>query len=241
MVSRPGRQLAKPSARSSRASVCLDTVSPNSSRTHWHRSITRQRTTPRTAGIGPSSTAFIRAARCRSSSNERGLGALPPIRPSGPRSFSLSTQSRTICKVTPPIAAASVCVGRRRSPPAQAAAGSDPHRDSHEPRLGPGQHRSQTSARSAWRQPPRHHTETEQPRVRQAPRVRNRDPWYQAMPRFRQKLSFIAWIWAMLGATRLPPSRAALIAAGLGSTGSFISQMRHHCRRPRRNIGRATG
>ncbi len=70
----------------------------------------RQRTTPCTAGIGPASTTAASAARCRSSSSARGPGALPPTRPSGPRSFSRTTQSRTICSVTPPIAAASVRV-----------------------------------------------------------------------------------------------------------------------------------
>src|SRR5437868_11240532 len=40
-------------ARSSRLSVCLAIVMRNSSKIHCARSISRQRTTPWTAGIGP--------------------------------------------------------------------------------------------------------------------------------------------------------------------------------------------
>src|SRR5216684_359395 len=45
--------LRKPRARNSRLSVCLLIEMRNSSKTHCARSISRQRTTPRTAGIGP--------------------------------------------------------------------------------------------------------------------------------------------------------------------------------------------
>jgi hypothetical protein len=84
----------------------------NSSNTHCARSISRQRTTPCTAGIGPLST--IARNACRRSSLSSGVlpGALPSIRPAGPSTLKASTQSRTVCNPTPPILAASL-----RDPP----------------------------------------------------------------------------------------------------------------------------
>jgi len=70
----------------------------------------RQRTTPWIAGIGPLSIAAARAARCVVFSRDARPGALRSMRPSGPWVLSLTTQSRTICNVTPPILAASVRV-----------------------------------------------------------------------------------------------------------------------------------
>ena len=52
-------------ARSSRLSVCCDTAM-NSSHSHWHKSTTRQRTTPWIAGVGPSSITAASAVRCTS-------------------------------------------------------------------------------------------------------------------------------------------------------------------------------
>jgi hypothetical protein len=95
-------------ARSSRLSVCLETETRNSSHSHWHRSTRRQRTTPRMAGVGPLSTAAASAARCASSSRDGWPGALRSLSPPGPSALNRSTQSRTICSVTPPIRAASV-------------------------------------------------------------------------------------------------------------------------------------
>jgi len=63
---RAGGQLAVVQARNSRLSVCLATVTPCSSHSHWHRSTSRQRTTPCTAGVGPPSIAAAIAARCAS-------------------------------------------------------------------------------------------------------------------------------------------------------------------------------
>src|SRR5215472_15597748 len=51
-------------ARSSRLSVCLAIVMRNSSKIHCARSISRQRTTPCTAGIGPLSIMPAMACRC---------------------------------------------------------------------------------------------------------------------------------------------------------------------------------
>src|SRR6516164_972457 len=50
-------------ARSSRLSVCLAIVMRNSSKIHCARSISRQRTTPCTAGIGPLSIMLAMACR----------------------------------------------------------------------------------------------------------------------------------------------------------------------------------
>jgi hypothetical protein len=97
-------------ARSSRLSVCLETDTRNSSHSHWQRSISRQRTTPWMAGVGPSSTAAASAARCVSLSRDGWPGALRSISPPGPPALNRSTQSRTICNVTPPTLAASVRV-----------------------------------------------------------------------------------------------------------------------------------
>lgn len=68
----------------------------------------RQRTTPWIAGIGPLSTISTSARRWASLSRDRLPGALPSSRPSGPRALNRTTQSRTICKPTPPIRAAAV-------------------------------------------------------------------------------------------------------------------------------------
>src|SRR6266566_1768451 len=50
-------------ARNSRLKVCLAMPTRNSSQIHWHRSTSRQRTTPSTAGIGPLAIAAFSAAR----------------------------------------------------------------------------------------------------------------------------------------------------------------------------------
>jgi hypothetical protein len=97
-------------ARSSRLSVCLATLTRNASHSHWHRSTSRQRTTPWAAGTGPLSIMAANAARCASSSFEGWPGALRSRSPSAPWALNFSTQSRTICNVTPPILAASVRV-----------------------------------------------------------------------------------------------------------------------------------
>jgi hypothetical protein len=97
-------------ARSSRLSVCFEIDTRNSSQTHWHKSTSRQRTTPWMAGVGPLSITAASAARCGSFSRDGWPGALRSISPSGPSALNRSTQSRTICGVTPPIRAASVRV-----------------------------------------------------------------------------------------------------------------------------------
>jgi hypothetical protein len=97
-------------ARSSRDRVCLAIVMRNSSQIHWMRSINRQRTTPWIAGIGPASTRATKAARCASVSLDGWPGGLRLTSPSGPWALNFTTQSRTICTVTPPIRAASVRV-----------------------------------------------------------------------------------------------------------------------------------
>ena len=74
-------------ARSSRLSVCLAIVMRNSSKIHCARSISRQRTTPWTAGIGPLSIIRAIAWRWASLSLEGWPGALPFRRPSGPRAL----------------------------------------------------------------------------------------------------------------------------------------------------------
>ncbi len=58
--------------------------------------LSRQRTAPWIAGMGPLSTTSTRAWRCVSFSRERGPGALPSSNPSGPRALNRITQSRTI-------------------------------------------------------------------------------------------------------------------------------------------------
>src|SRR5829696_3795009 len=60
------------------------------------------------AGVGPLSITAASAARCVSFSRGGCPGALRSASPSGPRALNRSTQSRTICSVTPPILAASV-------------------------------------------------------------------------------------------------------------------------------------
>jgi hypothetical protein len=76
------------------------------------RSFKRQRTTPWIAGIGPRSTMFTKAWRWLSFSLQVFPGALPLIKPSGPRALNRTTQSRMVCNPTPPIRAALV-----REPP----------------------------------------------------------------------------------------------------------------------------
>src|ERR1700730_9655615 len=71
-------------ARSSRLSVCLAMPTRNSSQIHWHRSTSRQRTTPSIAAVGPLSIAALSAARCASFSFGGWPGALRAISPSGP-------------------------------------------------------------------------------------------------------------------------------------------------------------
>src|SRR5918993_2740679 len=97
----------QPMARSSRLGVCLATPTRNSSRSHRRRSTRRQRTTPWRAGVGPLPIAAASAARCASLSRDGWPGALRSISPSGPSALNRSTQSRTICSVTPPMFAAS--------------------------------------------------------------------------------------------------------------------------------------
>src|ERR1700747_252992 len=100
--------LRKPRARISRLSDCLEMDKPNSSHTHCARSISRQRTTPCAAGIGPASTCAARARRCVSLRIGGLPGALRGLSPSGPSALNRITQSRTIWSVTPPIFAASL-------------------------------------------------------------------------------------------------------------------------------------
>jgi len=76
-------------ARNSRLSVCLATVTRNSSNSHWQRSMIRQRTTPWIAGIGPLSMMAASAARCAPLSRGAWPGALRSMRPSGPPEFEL--------------------------------------------------------------------------------------------------------------------------------------------------------
>jgi hypothetical protein len=54
--------------------------------------------------------ALASAARCVSFSRKAWPGAFLSIRPSGPWALNFTTQSRTICNVTPPIFEASVRV-----------------------------------------------------------------------------------------------------------------------------------
>ncbi len=74
-------------ARSSRLSVCLATVTRNSSYNDCERSISRQRTTPWTDGIGPLSIIRAMAWRCSSLSFGGWPGDLPSSKPSGPRAL----------------------------------------------------------------------------------------------------------------------------------------------------------
>jgi len=99
--------LRNPMARSSLLIVCFETESRNSSHSHCIRSTMRQRTTPCTEGIGPSSTTRCSAARSTSPRSGRPPGALPFTNPSGPSALNRSTQSRIVWSPTPPIAAAS--------------------------------------------------------------------------------------------------------------------------------------
>src|SRR5205807_10460627 len=108
MMTRAGGQLAVAHGTQFAAQGLLGDADPEFLPDPLHRSISRQRTTPSTAGIGPLSIAAFSAARWVSFSFEGWPGALRSISPSGPRALNLITQSRTICNVTPPIAAASV-------------------------------------------------------------------------------------------------------------------------------------
>jgi hypothetical protein len=107
MMTRSGRQLAVAHARSS-GSGLLGDADPEFLQIHWHRSTSRQRTTPSIAAVGPLSITAFSAARCASVSFDGCPGALRSISPSGPWALNFITQSRTICSVTPPIVAASV-------------------------------------------------------------------------------------------------------------------------------------
>jgi len=82
--------------RSSRLSVCLAIVMRNSSNIHCAKSISRQRTTPWTAGIGPLSIIRASAWRWPALSLDGCPGDLPFRRPSGPRALKRNTQSRMI-------------------------------------------------------------------------------------------------------------------------------------------------
>jgi hypothetical protein len=100
--------LRNPSSFNARPTVVSSSEMPNSSHIHCDRSFNRQRTTPWIAGIGPLST-MPANARSWSSSSLKGLpSALPSINPSGPRALNRKTQSRTVCRPTLPIRAASV-------------------------------------------------------------------------------------------------------------------------------------
>jgi hypothetical protein len=77
-------------ARSSRLRVCLATVTRNSSQTHWHRSTSRQRTTPWMAGVGPLSITAASAARWAPFNRGGWPGALRSTRPSGPSALNRS-------------------------------------------------------------------------------------------------------------------------------------------------------
>ena len=66
----------------------------------------------RVGGVGPFSTISAKAWRWLSFSLQVFPGALPSIRPSGPRALNRTTQSRRVCSPTPPIRAARV-----REPP----------------------------------------------------------------------------------------------------------------------------
>ena len=106
-----------------RPGVWRETLIWNASHTSWHRSSTRQRTAPCTAGMGPLSITAASAARWTASSRGGCPGDFRSIRPAGPCALNDSPQSRTIRNVTPPIFAASVRLPRHRSQQAPAAAG----------------------------------------------------------------------------------------------------------------------
>jgi hypothetical protein len=112
VMARPGGELAIPK----RAQVAADRLRADRAaeffpdplgQTHWARSASRQRTTPCTAGSGPLSTIAVRTCRWGAFNRRDGPGALRSIRPSGPPALNFTIQSRTICKPTPPIRAAS--------------------------------------------------------------------------------------------------------------------------------------
>jgi len=88
--------LRKPIARNSRLSVCVLIETRNSSWSHCIRSISRQRTTPCTAGSGPLSMICANSRR-RSSVRIAALpGGLPFTRPAGPSALNRRTQSRSV-------------------------------------------------------------------------------------------------------------------------------------------------
>src|SRR5277367_3335517 len=109
---RPRREFSIAQARSSRLRICLVTEMRYSSNTHCARSISLQRTTPWTAGVGPASTIATSARLCSSLSFEGCPVDLPSTRPSGPLKLNRRTQSRMVCSPTPPSRAASA-----REPP----------------------------------------------------------------------------------------------------------------------------
>src|SRR6516165_7759324 len=87
--------------------VSSETEIPNSACNCMIRSHARQRTTPCTAGIGPSSTSRERKTLCSSLSLGGAPGEGMLVRPSGPCSLNRITQSRNVWRSIPPILAAS--------------------------------------------------------------------------------------------------------------------------------------
>src|SRR3954454_3613086 len=154
-------------ARNSRLKVCLEIEIRNSSQSHWMRSIRRQRTTPWMAGMGPCSTMACRAARCASVSFEGWPGGLRLIKPAGPWALNFTTQSRTICTVTPPSRAAAVRVAPHRSrpgPTGAALAGRPWSRGRSRAAHG---HQSLSGAEPAWRTSLVRHLESDLPQTHQ--------------------------------------------------------------------------
>ena len=101
--------------RSSRATVWRLAVMSNSSAIQRIKSHRRQRTVPSTSNCGPLSTKAAKARRCRSLRSGLRPGALPLIKPSTPWALKRNTQSRTICKPTPPKRATSLRLRHHRS------------------------------------------------------------------------------------------------------------------------------
>src|SRR5215469_7424790 len=87
--------------------VSSETEIPNSACNCMIRSHARHRTTPCTAGIGPSSTSRARNTLCSSPSLGGAPGEGMLVRPSGPCSLNRITQSRNVWRSIPPISAAS--------------------------------------------------------------------------------------------------------------------------------------
>ena len=80
---------------------------PNSWWSRMIKSQALQRTTPSSAGIGPSSTRRARNALCSFVSLPGAPGDTLLMRPSGPYSLNRITQSRSVCRSMPPVFAAS--------------------------------------------------------------------------------------------------------------------------------------